>query len=286
MRTVSHDPTLSVTVELAAGGSCTAIELQWEFLRLAQKYADETGLEQCGGDVGHLVLARWEDTLTALERDPMSLDGQLDWVTKLSLLEAYRDRYAAWDDPKLALLDLQYHDVRQERSLYERLVRAGKVERLVSEQDVERGMTEPPDRTRAYFRGQCLARAGRPRRRRQLGQFDPRCRNGPLAADPDDGTAQGKPSPRRGVVRTVLDPRPAGRATGFLGSREVRMPEREQKKKPAPKEREEEVVEEAAARTSGRGAQEELDDLLDEIDSVLEANAEEFVRSYVQKGGE
>jgi proteasome accessory factor A len=159
VRTVSHDTTLQATVELASGGSCTAIELQWEFLRLAQKYADETGLEQCGGDIGHLVLERWEATLAALERDPTSLDGQLDWVTKLSLLEAYRDRDGlAWDDPKLALLDLQYHDVRQERSLYERLVRAGKVERLVDEEAVERGMTEPPDRTRAYFRGQCLAR--------------------------------------------------------------------------------------------------------------------------------
>src|SRR4051812_2983052 len=159
VRTVSHDPTLTATVDLAAGGACTALELQWEFLRLAQKYADETGLEQCGGDIGHVVVRRWEETLTALERDPMSLDGKLDWVTKLSLLEAYRDRDGLeWDDPKLALLDLQYSDVRQEKSLYERLVRAGKVERLVAEDDVERGMTEPPDRTRAYFRGQCLAR--------------------------------------------------------------------------------------------------------------------------------
>jgi proteasome accessory factor PafA2 len=159
VRTVSHDTTLRATVDLASGGSCTAVELQWEFLRLARKYADETGLEMCGGDVGLTVLDRWEATLGALERDPTSLDGQLDWVTKLSLLEAYRDRDAlAWDDPKLALLDLQYHDVRPERSLYEKLVRAGKVERLVDEADVERGMTEPPDRTRAYFRGQCLAR--------------------------------------------------------------------------------------------------------------------------------
>ena len=139
VRTVSHDPTCRATIELSDGGSCTAVELQWEFLRLAQKYADETGLEDCGGDVGHVVLERWEATLTALERDPMRLDGQLDWVTKLALLEAYRSRDAlGWDDPKLALLDLQYHDVRPERSLYERLVRAGKVERLTDRERRDR----------------------------------------------------------------------------------------------------------------------------------------------------
>jgi ubiquitin-like protein Pup len=63
------------------------------------------------------------------------------------------------------------------------------------------------------------------------------------------------------------------------------MAEREQKKKPAPRERED-VVEDAAPTRQGDALKEELDDLLDEIDSVLEANAEEFVRSYVQKGGE
>ena len=65
------------------------------------------------------------------------------------------------------------------------------------------------------------------------------------------------------------------------------MPEREQKKKQAPGKREEEVVEEAPA-TSERGEKlkEDIDDLLDEIDSVLEDNAEEFVRNYVQKGGQ
>ena len=72
MRTVSHDPTCRATVELADGGRCTAVELQWEFLRLAQKYADETGLEVCGGDdVGGQVLDRWEAVLAALERDPL-----------------------------------------------------------------------------------------------------------------------------------------------------------------------------------------------------------------------
>jgi proteasome accessory factor A len=159
MRAVSHDPTCRATVELASGGTVTAVDLQWEFLRLAQKYADDVGLEACGADdVGHEVLERWEATLTALERDPRTLDGTLDWVTKLDLLDAYRDRDSlAWDDPKLALLDLQYHDVRPGRSLYERLVRAGKVERLVAEEDVDAAMTEPTASTRAYFRGRCLA---------------------------------------------------------------------------------------------------------------------------------
>jgi len=64
------------------------------------------------------------------------------------------------------------------------------------------------------------------------------------------------------------------------------MPEREQIKKPAPKEREEVEVEAEAPARQGEALKEELDDLLDEIDSVLEANAEELVRSYVQKGGE
>ena len=65
------------------------------------------------------------------------------------------------------------------------------------------------------------------------------------------------------------------------------MPEREQKKKQAPGKREEESVEEMPARSeTGEKLKEDIDDLLDEIDSVLEDNAEEFVRSYVQKGGE
>ena len=160
MRVVSHDPTCRATVELADGSHCTAVEMQWEFFRLARKYAEQTGLEMCGGEiVGQMVLDRWEQVLTALEDDPTSLDGQLDWVTKLSLLDAYATRdELEWNDPKLALLDLQYHDVRPERSLYERLVKAGTVERLVTESEVLDAIGNPPPTTRAYFRGTCLER--------------------------------------------------------------------------------------------------------------------------------
>jgi proteasome accessory factor A len=138
----------------------TAVEVQWEYLRLAQKYADETGLAMCGGEsVGADVLGRWESVLGELERDPSKLSGQLDWVTKLSLLDAFAERDGLeWGDSKLALLDLQYHDVRPERSLYERLVRTGKVERLTTEAEVMAATTEAPVSTRAWFRGGCLAR--------------------------------------------------------------------------------------------------------------------------------
>jgi proteasome accessory factor A len=160
MRVVSHDPTCRATVEVAALGRCTAIEVQWEFLRLARKYADESGLEPCGGDeIGRAVLDRWEQVLATLERDPGDLDGQLDWVTKHNLLQAYVERDGlSWDDPKLGLLAVQYHDVRPGRSLYERLVRAGKIERLCAEPDVQAATADPPPTTRAYFRGQCLSR--------------------------------------------------------------------------------------------------------------------------------
>ena len=159
MRAVSHDVTCRALVDVTDLGACTSIELQWEFLRLARKYADETGLEHCGGEeLGGDVLDRWEQTLSALERDPFELDGQLDWITKWKLLRAYVDRDGlSWDDPKLELLAVQYHDVRPSRSLYEKLVRAGKVERLVDDAAVDEAMTEPPATTRAYFRGRCLA---------------------------------------------------------------------------------------------------------------------------------
>jgi proteasome accessory factor A len=160
MRHVSHDLTLRRALALADGSRATAIEIQWEFLRMARKYADDVGLEACGGDaLGAMVLDRWEATLGALESDPDQLDGVLDWVTKHRLLRAYAERDdLGWGDAKLALLDLQYHDGRRERSLYERLVGAGKIERVLDEADVVAAMHDPPPTTRAWFRGTVLDR--------------------------------------------------------------------------------------------------------------------------------
>jgi proteasome accessory factor PafA2 len=154
---VSFDLSLSQPLELASGATLTALELQWELYDLARKYAAERGLEYLGdgGQAGGEVLARWEETLAALEADPMSLSHQLDWVAKYQLLCAYRDRHGlSWDNQRLYAMDLQYHDLQASRSLFARL----DTEELVDEASIEEAVTEPPRDTRAYFRGRCLQR--------------------------------------------------------------------------------------------------------------------------------
>jgi proteasome accessory factor A len=156
MHFVSADLSLSRPLRRADGSSITALEIQWEIFAAARRYAKERGLEVIGEEpIGEMVLDRWEAVLHGLETDPGSLVHQLDWVAKRHLMEAYRDRHGCnWDDHRLAALDLQYHDLRPERSLFARL----SMERLVSDEAVDLAVTEPPRKTRAWFRGRCLAR--------------------------------------------------------------------------------------------------------------------------------
>ena len=155
MRQVSYDLSLAAPLELVDGTTITALELQWELLDRSKKWADERGLDTVGGDVGAQVLAEWESVLTSLERDPMDLADRLDWVAKYRLLEGYRERHGiGWEDQRLAALALQYHDMRPERSLADRVG----LHRITDDDEVRHAMTNPPTDTRAYFRGTCLQR--------------------------------------------------------------------------------------------------------------------------------
>jgi proteasome accessory factor A len=155
MRLVSHDPSCREVIEQSDGRKLTAVELQWEYFRLAKKYAQDVESEEWTDD----LLDRWESVLEGLEGDPLSLSKQLDWVAKLSLMEAYRERDGLdWEHPKLRMIDLQYHDVRRPRSLYWKLADSGKIDRLVSDGEIEHAIDHPPEDTRAYFRGECLRR--------------------------------------------------------------------------------------------------------------------------------
>jgi Pup amidohydrolase len=152
---VSWDLSCRQTIRLRDGRRMRPLELQWEYLDHVKKFVKENEDTAQNAE----VLEWWERVLGGLEDDPFSLHRELDWVAKHRVLSAYRDRDGLeWRDPKLAMIDLQYHDVRRSHGLYHRLAASGKVERLVSDADVERAVSQPPDDTRAYFRGQCIQR--------------------------------------------------------------------------------------------------------------------------------
>ena len=157
LRAVSHDPSLRALLQLRDGRRMTAVQLQMEYLDQARKFVED----RWGADADEQtrdVLTRWESVLSRLETDPRSLAGELDWVAKLTLLDGYRDREGlSWDAAKLHLVDLQYSDVRLDKGLYNRLVARGRMVRLLREDEVQRAVVEPPEDTRAYFRGRCLA---------------------------------------------------------------------------------------------------------------------------------
>ncbi len=155
---VSHDVGLTHLIRLGDGRRLTAIELQTEYLDRSRKFV----AERFGTDVDPQtadVLNRWEHVLATLETDPMALADSLDWVAKLRLLEGYRDRDGVdWSSSRLQLVDLQYSDVRPDKGLYNRLVARGAMRTLLPPDAARTAMTEPPEDTRAYFRGECLRR--------------------------------------------------------------------------------------------------------------------------------
>jgi proteasome accessory factor PafA2 len=156
LRAVSHDASLKHLVTLRDGRKLTAVQLQMEYLELARKFVEST-LGDDADEQTRDVLGRWESVLTRLEDDPRTCSREVDWVAKLAILDGYRDRESLdWSSHKLQLVDLQYHDVRPDKGLYNRLAARGSVELLVTEDDVTRAMTAPPEDTRAYFRGRCL----------------------------------------------------------------------------------------------------------------------------------
>ncbi|OGK88882.1 MAG: proteasome accessory factor PafA2 [Candidatus Rokubacteria bacterium GWC2_70_16] len=152
-RKVSRDLSCRETFRLKDGRTLSAVDLQWEFLTRARRYWAERPHEPWVED----VMARWESVLVRLARDPMSLDRELDWVIKRHLIESYMDKHGLpWSDSRVAMIDLQYHDIRPDKGLYYKLEEADAVERLVTEDEVSKAIYDPPKDTRAYFRGMCL----------------------------------------------------------------------------------------------------------------------------------
>ena len=157
MQQVSWDLDLSEPLRLDDGSTATALEIQAALIGDAIRHVDRHGYDGIGGVVAEMVLDRWQTVIDTLGRDPMDLSHQLDWVGKYRLLEAYRERHGLdWSDARLAAMDIQYHDVRADRSLASKL----DFEIVADPDEVRRAMVEPPADTRAFFRGECLRRWG------------------------------------------------------------------------------------------------------------------------------
>jgi proteasome accessory factor A len=156
IREISHDITCRRTVRLANGREVSALDIQREYLDRALRYADAKGF----GPLEQQALSMWEHCVTTIERDPFELDREVDWVIKHRLLEAYRAKHdLALNHPKIALMDLQYHDVNRARSLYYKLQNHDLVERMCTDADIDTAIDTPPQTTRARLRGEFIRRA-------------------------------------------------------------------------------------------------------------------------------
>ncbi len=156
IREISHDPSCRRLVRLANGRELSALDIQWEYLERVMRYSRTAGfpaqVEQ--------AIGMWEHLLTGLEKDPMSLNREVDWVMKLHLIEKYQARHdLAMSSARLGLLDLAYHDVNRDRGLYYLLERRGMTERVVTDEQVNEATTTPPATTRARLRGSFIKAA-------------------------------------------------------------------------------------------------------------------------------
>jgi len=153
IKQVSRDLTIKSSLALRNGQHTTALAIQQAFLHAAHDFYTTRELSPMTKE----VLVRWESVLETLDRDPAKLDREIDWVAKQSLIESYMDRkHCSWKDPRITMMDLQYHDIRPSKGLYFTLERAGKIERLTHTEEIQHARQTAPTQTRAFFRGACL----------------------------------------------------------------------------------------------------------------------------------
>ncbi|CNF79988.1 Pup--protein ligase [Mycobacterium tuberculosis] len=162
IREVSHDMTGRRKVRLANGREASSLEIQKEYFGKARDFVDARG----GDATAKRVLELWERTLRAVETGDLDLvSREIDWVTKYKLIERYRRKYdLPLSSPRVAQLDLTYHDVHRERGLYYLLEKRGSVDRVTRDLDIFEAKSVPPQTTRARLRGEFIRKAQEKRR--------------------------------------------------------------------------------------------------------------------------
>lgn len=153
MKEVSRDVHLKYPLKLANGKEWTAVEIQRAYLDQAEKHFSD---KECDSVVRD-IFVRWRSVLDRLAQDPMQLSHELDWVAKKELMESYMTKKGCgWNDSRISMMDIQYHDLNSKKGLYYALERKGYMERVISTDELNQALEGPPQDTRAYFRGMCL----------------------------------------------------------------------------------------------------------------------------------
>jgi proteasome accessory factor A len=153
IKDITYDVSCKRRLRLDNGREYSPIEIQREYCELAQKYIEQYPVS----DEHKEAVEMWQHVLDCLDRDPNELDRKIDWVIKRKMIQGWIDRHdSSWTDPRVFMLDLQYHDIRLNRGLYYLLERKNAVERCFSDDEIIKAKTEPPPDTRAKMRGEFI----------------------------------------------------------------------------------------------------------------------------------
>jgi len=164
IREISHDVTGRRTVRLVNGRDLSALDIQTEYFERAAAFVERRGLAE--DPVVAMVVDLWGRALTAVRTGDLSLiSREIDWVAKYQLIERYRAKHDLdWTSPRVAQIDLAYHDIRRERGLYYLLERKGLMRRIATDLEIFTAKSVPPQTTRARLRGEFIRRAQERRR--------------------------------------------------------------------------------------------------------------------------
>ena len=162
IREVSHDITGRRKVRLVNGKECSALEIQQEYYSKASEFVERRGSDA----TSKRVLDLWGRVLAGVESDNLSsVEREIDWVSKMRLLDRYQAKHdLALSHPRIAQMDLAYHDIRRNRGLYALLEKKGDIDRVSTELEIFEAKETPPQTTRARLRGEFIRHAQEKRR--------------------------------------------------------------------------------------------------------------------------
>ena len=217
IKEISHDTTCTRKVRLKRGKEFSAIELQREYLDLAHAYYATVEQSAPGDRSPRALGAR---PRPSSPRSPRQCARELDWVIKQELIRSYMSRKeVGFDDQRISMLDLQYHDLRLDKGLYYRLEREGYVDRLLTDEEIHRATSIAPDRHAGLFSRHVPAEVSDARVRRQLDVHPAGHGRRVREAHPHDGADARDAEAGRGDLGTVGQRGGSLGATGRLNGR-------------------------------------------------------------------